>query len=116
MKRSVIKKIVHRVGAYPLLVGVAFVVFGCASAIPHLSSVEKASVPAEWASVDLEHGRTCYIRSCGACHSLHSPAEHTPAEWKTLFAEMAGKANLSPTDSTSILAYLTVASKPLAAH
>jgi mono/diheme cytochrome c family protein len=116
MKTTLLSKSILRVGAYPLLVGLAFAVFGCASAIPHLSSVDKATAPAEWANVDLEHGRSCYIKNCGACHTLHSPGEHSPTEWVRLFGEMAAKANLSQTDSTAIVAYLSTAAKPLAAH
>jgi mono/diheme cytochrome c family protein len=115
MKAAILKGIYRKVGAYPLLAGLALAVIGCASAIPHLSSYDKASVPAEWANVDLEHGRSVYIKNCGACHTLHSPAEH-PDDWKKLFGEMASKATISETDSTAVLAYLSVASRSFAAH
>ena len=103
-----------RFGAYPLLLlGLAFGLIACSGAIPHISGDQASS---EWRGVDLEHGRSMYISSCGGCHTLHQPSEHTPAEWKTLFAEMAGKAHLSESDSTAVIAYLCTASKALAAH
>ncbi|MBS1904596.1 MAG: hypothetical protein JSS75_12885 [Bacteroidetes bacterium] len=116
MKTTSLTGIYRRVGAYPLLAGLAFAIFGCASAIPHLSSSEKASVPAEWANVDLEHGRAVYIKNCGACHTLHSPAEHSPDDWKKLFGEMASKTTMSQSDSTAVVAYLSLASHSYAAH
>ena len=111
-----IKQYIHKVGAYPLLVGVAFAIFGCASAIPHLSSVDKASVPAQWKHVDFEHARTLYVGNCGACHELHEPSEFTAEDWKPIVAEMTTKANLSAEDSTSVLAYLSLASKQSSAR
>ncbi len=116
MKQSSLFESIHRVGAYPLLVGLAFAVFGCASAIPHLSSADKTAARSEWANVDLDHGRSVYIRNCGACHRLYSPTEHSSEQWKQLFGEMAGRAHLSQDDSTAVVAYLSTASKLLAGH
>ncbi|HYM20259.1 MAG TPA: hypothetical protein VEW28_04550 [Candidatus Kapabacteria bacterium] len=108
------RKKICRFGAYPLLLGLAFGLLACSGAIPHISDSQVA--PAEWRGIDLEHGRTVYIANCGACHGLHSPAEHTPNDWKKLFAEMAYKVHLSEQDSTAVIAYLYTASKAFAAH
>ena len=104
------KKIVTRVGAYPLLIGLAFVQLCCSGAIPHISASQDQLVAEGWHNVDLDHGRTTYINTCGSCHKLHSPSEHTPEEWNKLFGEMASKVHLSSSDSTSIVAYLSIAS------
>ena len=47
-----------------------------------------------------------YEFTCGACHALHDPHEHTAAEWATEMPTMARNANLQLNDAMPILKWL----------
>ena len=105
-----------RVGAYPLLLaGMAFVASSCTGAVPYISK-DKVEEVRLTQHVDLDHGRTIYIANCSGCHQLHPTAEYTANEWDDIFGEMSQKAHLSSSDSLSVLSYLHLAAKPVAAH
>ena len=109
-----LKIMISKVGAYPLLIGMAFVWVSCTGAVPHLSKQQLDVGISK--HIDLEAGRRTYISNCSGCHDLHSPAEYNETEWKQLFGEMSTKAHLSISDSTAALAYLCAAAKPAVGH
>ena len=109
-----LRTIIAKVGAYPLLIGMAFVWVSCMSAVPHLSKQQLDIGMSK--HIDLEAGRRTYINNCSGCHELHTPAVYNETEWKQLFGEMSLKAHLSISDSTEALAYLCAAAKPAVGH
>jgi trimethylamine-N-oxide reductase cytochrome c-type subunit TorC len=58
-----------------------------------------------------------YQFTCGACHDLHDPHDHTAAEWASEMPTMAKNANLQPADAMPILKWLQTQSlKPKAGN
>ncbi len=105
-----LRAIINKVGAYPLLIGMAFVWVSCMSAVPHLSKQQLDDAKSK--HIDLEAGRRTYINNCSGCHELHTPAEFNKTQWMQIFPKMSQKAHLSISDSTEALAYLCAAAKP----
>jgi len=59
---------------------------------------------------DLATGRNLFVSRCLECHTLPSVTKHSPGEWPTLVSRMSGRANLSASDQSAIIAYLRAAS------
>jgi hypothetical protein len=59
---------------------------------------------------DLATGRNLFVSRCLECHTLPSVTKHSPDEWPTLVSRMSGRANLSASDQSAIIAYLRAAS------
>ena len=59
---------------------------------------------------DLATGRNLFVSRCLECHTLPSVTKHSSDEWPTLVSRMSGRANLSPSDQSAIIAYLRAAS------
>jgi trimethylamine-N-oxide reductase cytochrome c-type subunit TorC len=47
-----------------------------------------------------------YEFTCGSCHDLHDPHDHTAAQWASEMPTMAKNANLQPADAMPILKWL----------
>ncbi|MDR3473749.1 MAG: hypothetical protein P4M09_19000, partial [Devosia sp.] len=64
-----------------------------------------------------QNAESSYEFTCGACHDLHDPHEHDPAQWATEMVTMAKNANLEPPDAMLILKWLQTESlKPKAGN
>jgi hypothetical protein len=88
----------------------AVVVPACA---PH-SPPQVTAADAERGNVELaelQQGRKLLLGKCAGCHRTPMPADHTPSEWPTKLAEMAGRANLDGTQTRLIEKYLVVMSE-----
>jgi cytochrome c5 len=59
---------------------------------------------------DLATGRNLFVSRCLECHALPSVTKHLPDEWPHLVSRMSGRANLSASDQSAIIAYLRAAS------
>jgi trimethylamine-N-oxide reductase cytochrome c-type subunit TorC len=65
-----------------------------------------------WQAVEMN-----YEFTCGACHDLHDPHDHTAAQWASEMPTMAKNANLQPADAMPILKWLQTQSlKPKAGN
>ena len=100
-----------KITKYFLLIGFGFALYSCASSIPYADAMHEQWAQKHWTNIRLSEARGIYAANCSGCHALHSPVEHTEMEWQTLFAEMAGKAHMSSTDSVAVFAYLETYSK-----
>jgi hypothetical protein len=58
----------------------------------------------------LSRGRAIFVSRCLECHTLPSVTKHSPAQWPHLVSRMSGRANLSASDQSAIIAYLRAAS------
>jgi mono/diheme cytochrome c family protein len=54
----------------------------------------------------LQEGRHLYTGRCAACHSVDPVAKHSPKDWRKIMDDMAGKAKLTPTEKSAVLAYV----------
>jgi hypothetical protein len=54
----------------------------------------------------LREGRTLFVSRCIECHTLPAVSSHSAQEWPRLIDEMAGRANLKPTEREAVLAYI----------
>ena len=59
---------------------------------------------------ELATGRNLFVSRCLECHTLPSVTKHSPNEWPHLVSRMSGRANLSASDQSAIIAYLRAAS------
>jgi hypothetical protein len=59
---------------------------------------------------DLATGRNLFVSRCVECHTLPSVTKHSPGEWPHLVSRMAGRANLSASEQSAVIAYLRAAS------
>jgi len=59
---------------------------------------------------ELATGRNLFVSRCLECHTLPSVTKHSPDEWPHLVSRMSGRANLSASDQSAIIAYLRAAS------
>jgi len=57
----------------------------------------------------LRDGRRLFVSRCIECHTLPAVTSHTASEWPRLIDEMAGRANLKPTERNAVLAYILAA-------
>lgn len=61
--------------------------------------------------VQLEQGRTMYVRRCAGCHALHRPEEFAPEQWPRWVEDMTDDAKLTPEERAAIERYLVIASE-----
>jgi mono/diheme cytochrome c family protein len=54
----------------------------------------------------LREGRALFVSRCIECHTLPPISSHSAVEWPRLVGEMAGRANLKPTERNALLAYI----------
>ena len=54
----------------------------------------------------LREGRVLFVSRCIECHTLPAVSSHSAQEWPRLIDEMAGRANLKPTEREAVLAYI----------
>jgi hypothetical protein len=80
---------------------------GCARRSPP----QVTAIDAERGNVELaelQQGRKLLLGKCAGCHKTPLPNDHTRAEWPTMIAEMAQRANLDPQQTRLIEKYLVV--------
>jgi hypothetical protein len=58
----------------------------------------------------LSLGRALFVSRCLECHTLPLVTKYSPHEWPHLVSRMSGRANLSASDQSAIVAYLRAAS------
>ncbi len=56
---------------------------------------------------ELQKGRDLFLGRCGSCHSLYSPDNYSPTDWKGIVSIMGPRAGLSPADMTLVTKYLS---------
>lgn len=56
---------------------------------------------------DLQQGRTLYMNNCGACHSLYSPDDYTPSQWKTIISSMGPRTSMSSSQILLVTKYVS---------
>ena len=82
---------------------------GAASPVPRPTSSDARWAAEQWPEVDREEladGRSLYVRKCGGCHSLYTPAEVVRRDWPAQFIEMSETAHLTPDEQRRIERYL----------
>ena len=56
---------------------------------------------------ELQQGRDLYINNCARCHSLYTPDNYSPAQWKVILSSMAPKTNLSSSQILLVTKYVS---------
>ncbi len=56
---------------------------------------------------DLQQGRTLYMDNCNSCHSLYSPDDYTPAQWRTILPNMAPRTGMTSAQILLVTKYVT---------
>lgn len=56
-------------------------------------------------------GQATYNAKCGSCHGLKVVSDYTAARWASIMAVENTRANLSQTERTNVLAYVTANAK-----
>lgn len=70
----------------------ALVLYSCAGWVDEMS--------------DKPPGERLYLRSCGKCHRLYSPAEKSADEWRRAVEKYGSRLGLSAGEKREILNYL----------
>jgi len=77
--------------------------------VPHPSTADSQWAATRWPGTSqqtLVSGRDLYIRKCGGCHTLYTPAEVFGGDWPQNLYEMSERAKLSAGDRTTIARYI----------
>ena len=83
---------------------------GCASLENAAPPVTPALLATGGGSLQtLEEGRRIFTGACVACHSAEPVGKHSSAEWRSIVAEMAPRAKLTPARQSALLAYILAA-------
>jgi|SRR5664279_5061 len=56
---------------------------------------------------DLQQGRTLYMNNCNSCHSLYSPDDYTPAQWRVILPNMAPRTGMTSAQILLVTKYVT---------
>ena len=56
---------------------------------------------------DLQQGRTLYMNNCNSCHSLYSPDDYTPAQWRTILPNMTPRTGMTSAEIILVTKYVT---------
>ena|SRR5450631_1004738 len=56
---------------------------------------------------DLQHGRTLYMDNCNSCHSLYSPDDYTPIQWRSILPNMAPRTGMTSSEILLVTKYVT---------
>ena len=83
---------------------------GCASGLLPFTGID-AAASKRWPGITEEEvyrGRSLYRDQCSGCHSLHSPAEFSPAQWDTILPVMQGKARTREADKMPMVQYVMI--------
>ncbi len=81
----------------------------CSAALRHPTEQDAHAAGAQWphtAVVDLERGRTVYVRRCSGCHTLYLPSAYAPEDWPALVEAMSGKARLTPEQQADVTRFV----------
>lgn len=90
--------------------------FACVPLVPEPTTAQLAAVRVsdpDLSLEDLQRGRETYIKRCGSCHALRSPAERAPDAWPLEVERMQTQhqVRLSVEERRDILSYLRAASQ-----
>jgi mono/diheme cytochrome c family protein len=75
--------------------------------VSSLYTPTSADVTATATLQDLQQGRTLFINNCNACHSLYSPDDYTPTQWKSIINTMGTRTSLSASEISLVTKYVT---------
>lgn len=99
--------------SHPLRLFAALAVFalgGCVAIETLAPPVTPAMVSTARASTaDLEAGRRIYVGRCASCHSIDPVAKYTTSRWREIVDDMADRTELSASDRSALLAYISAA-------
>ena len=56
---------------------------------------------------ELQQGRTLYMNNCNSCHSLYSPDDYNPAQWKSIISNMGPRTGMSSADILLVTKYVS---------
>jgi len=73
---------------------------------PVTAELARAGIGQHGDIATLREGRTLFVSRCIECHTLPLVSSHSAQEWPRLIDEMAGRANLKPTEREAVLAYI----------
>jgi hypothetical protein len=65
-----------------------------------------ADVTANATLTELQQGRTLFIANCGKCHSLYSPDNYSPTQWKNILSNMAPRTSMSTAQIDLVTKYV----------
>jgi mono/diheme cytochrome c family protein len=95
---------------YVAVFAFGIVLGGCVSVEQLAPSVSPRMVAAGGISASvLESGRRLYTGRCAACHSVDPVAKHSSDRWRAIIDDMAGRAELSTSEKSAVLAYVLAA-------
>jgi cytochrome c5 len=60
----------------------------------------------------LSEGRVLFVRRCLECHTLPVVTKYSADEWPHLVSRMSARAELTPAEEQSVIAYLRAAANP----
>jgi hypothetical protein len=66
-----------------------------------------ADVTATATLQELQQGRTLYMNNCNACHSLYSPDDYTPIQWRSILPNMAPRTGMTSSEVLLVTKYIT---------
>ena len=66
-----------------------------------------ADVTATATLQDLQLGRTLYMDNCNSCHSLYSPDDYTPIQWRSILPNMAPRTGMTSSEILLVTKYVT---------
>jgi mono/diheme cytochrome c family protein len=90
---------------------------GCTAGPPPISTAIIASGAERGAGVDqLTNGRSLFVSRCLQCHALPQIGGRSPAGWRKIVSQMAGRSHLSSSDEEAVVAYLIAAISAPTAH
>jgi hypothetical protein len=55
---------------------------------------------------ELQQGRSLYISNCNKCHSLYSPDNYAPSQWKSILSSMGPKTSMSASEIELVTKYV----------
>ena len=93
-----------------LSLNIFIIVAGCTSKNTGTGSLyvpTSADITVNATLTELQQGRDLYINNCGSCHSLYSPDNYSPAQWKVILGSMAPKTSLSSSQILLVTKYVS---------
>lgn len=91
-----------------VLSAVAITTMGLTSCTPKTSTVPGVKTVSE---EKLAQGKTIFENSCGKCHALPNPTEHTSVQWVGIMNAMAPKAKLNEEQHQMVYDYIVSVKK-----
>lgn len=90
--------------------GLFIIISGCTKKNADTGSLyvpSSADITVNATLTELQQGRDLYINNCARCHSLYSPDNYSPAQWKAILGSMAPKTSLSSSQVLLVNKYVS---------